>query len=167
MTITIVEIQNELNSAIQNLRDSFDGFDFKTKSGFTLGDIDQIEGFEKIAVVNETIIEFNDFQSKIHKSLFSEDGETKKADFDWDNVANYYDEVEREYRNYQEIKQQIQDNLTGDQDIETAELHSELDLKTALMNYFEGENLIYEVNNNGDALYLLNDTLKEKLKDYL
>lgn len=167
MTVTIVEIKEALETAIENLRDSFEGFNFIKKNGIELSDLDGIEGLEKIAVIDDELIEFDDFQSKIHRYLFSEDDDVKKSEFDWDNVANYYHEVEEQYKSYQDLKQQIEDNLTGEQKLEDVELYSELDLKVALLNFLESENQIFEINDHGEPLYLLRDELRVKLKDYL
>lgn len=164
MTITIGEVQDDLNNAIDNLRDGFEDFDFQTKDNLTVSDLDQIDGFEKFAVEDSVVIEFDDFKRKVQKSLYSIDGDAKKSDFDWDDIANYYDEAAEQYQHYQELKEQVEDNLTGDQDFNSIELKSEDDLKQALLEYAVSNNLVYEINKNGVIYYLVNADFQKNIE---
>lgn len=158
-----LEKKDELNNAIDNLRDCFDGFDFLTKEGLSVLDIDSIDGLKIIAVEDGELIDYDDFVKKIRKSLFSEDDDIKKSNFDWDNLSDNYYDVSEKYESLKLLQEQVEGDLTGDQELDTVEIYDKESLNDLFLDYLASNNLIYEVHIDGETYFLLNSELEKKM----
>ena len=158
-----LEKKDELNNAIDNLRDFFDGFDFLTKEGLSVLDIDSIDGLKIIAVEDGELIDYDDFVKKIRKSLFSEDDDIKKSNFDWDNLSDNYYDVSEKYESLKLLQEQVEGDLTGDQELDTVEIYDKESLNDLFLDYLASNNLIYEVHIDGETYFLLNSELEKKM----
>lgn len=165
MSISIQFIKDEFLNAVDNFRDGFGEFDFLTKSGLTAGDIDGIEGFKSIALEDSTIIEFDEFKSKIIRSLYSNDSDLKKSDFDWDELNVLYEDMIDKYKSYTEVKEQVQDNLTGNQELDLIELHDQVDINAVLLKLALDLNLVYQIDVLGETQYLLSHKLETIIEE--
>lgn len=163
MTTLILELNNDLIRNIEELKNTFEDYDFKTKDNFSTADLDDISGFEKLAVQQGQVIPFDDFKRKIRSSLFSLDDDVSKSDFDWDLVEQEYDQVQKLYENYSAVIVQVEENLTGQQEVSTTLLESEESIKNLLLQYFIEQNLVYEIENQGEIFYMINDQIRAKL----
>ena len=160
------EIKDELINEIENLRDLFGDYDFNTKNGHSSSDIDGIDGFELIAVEDEECIPFSDFRKSIKYDFYSNDDDLKTSEFDWDELESQYDEVVVKYNSYKALYVEIEDNLTGDQTVDSVELMDKDDVMERLLNYMIQEGLIYEVNHaEKGILYIANAEIEEKLEE--
>ena len=158
-----LEKKDELNNAIDNLRDCFYGFDFLTKEGLSVLDIDSIDGLKIIAVEDGELIDYDDFVKKIRKSLFSEDDDIKKSNFDWDNLSDNYYDVSEKYESLKLLQEQVEGDLTGDQELDTVEIYDKESLNDLFLDYLASNNLIYEVHIDGETYFLLNSELEKKM----
>lgn len=160
------EIQDELINEIDNLRDLFEDYDFNTKNGHSSGDLDGIDGFELIAVEDGEAIPFSQLKKTIKYDFFTNDDGIKLSDFDWDQLENYYDSVVEKYMAYKALCEEIKDNLTGDQTVDSVELMDKEDVMERLLNYMIQEGLIYEVNHaEKGVLYIPNAEIANKLEE--
>lgn len=160
----LVEKISDLENAIDNLRSCFNDFDFLTKCGLTVEDISDISGFEKFVLDDSDIIYFENFCLKIKKSLVSLDDEVEKSEFDWDYLSHCYEDAVDKYKEYSNLKEQIEENLTDQQEFENVSIHQKDDIKDALLNYMIEENLLKEINSiDGEVYYLVNPELEKKL----
>lgn len=163
MSTSVLEIKEKLTNSIDELRNSFDEYDFQTNESLSASDLNEISGFERFAVLNNEVISFEAFRRKIVKSLFSLDNDVNVSDFDWDVVESQFDEVSTEYAEYQSVLDQVQDNITGDQDSITVALESAEDIKSMLLQHLIDQNLIYEITVEGEIHYLVHDKLRKQL----
>ena len=165
MSISIPDLKSDLNGLIDELKGMFLGFNFNTKDGLTLDDLDDIEGFEKFAVAADTstAIKFSQFQKKLSPSLYSEDEDIPKSAFDWDEVEEIFDTTVTAYNNYRSASEQVNDNLTGNQTVDDVILHDESELKNLLLQYAIDSNLVYEINVDGETHYLPSQQLQDKI----
>lgn len=157
------ELKEELNHFLDNLCACFDGFDFQTSDGISLDDIKTKEGIEKLIKSGSEVIEFDVFKNLIKKSLYPIEDDLKNTDFDWDSLAYEYEEVKSKIETIDSTIEQLKENLTGDQDVNTVEWHTEAELKDKLLEYFLSENLAYEITIYGEKQYLLNNSIEKKL----
>lgn len=161
----ISEKSDELSNALDNLRDCFCDFDFLTKDGLTAEDLSDIKGFEKLLICNSELIEFDDFTIKIKKSLHSLVDDLKKSDFDWDDLYDNFIDACEKYDSLKKLKEQIKDNLTGDQEVETVNIYDKEALNDLVMEYLISNNLIYEIEDQEETYYLLNSNLESKINN--
>lgn len=166
MSNVMNEIKDELINEIDNLRDFFEDYDFNTKNGHSSGDIDGIDGFELIAVEDEEPVAFSAFKKGIKHDFYSNDDDIKISDFDWDELEIQYDSVVEKYNAYKALYVEIEDNLTGDQTVDSVELMDKEDVMERLLNYMIQEGLIYEVNHaEKGVLYIANAEIENKLEE--
>lgn len=161
----IPEQKDELSNSIDNLRDCFNEFDFLTKDGLTVESLSDISGFESLALDDSELISFDDFCDKIKKSLYSLQGDLKKSDFDWDNLSDNYHDVYEKYQNFISLKEQVENNLTGNQEFDSVEIYDKENLNDLIFDYLISNNLIYEIENQGEIHFLLNEEFEKKLKN--
>lgn len=159
----ILEQKDELSNSIDNLRECFNEFDFLTKDGLTADSLSDISGFESLALDDSELIDFDDFYSKIKKSLYPLEDDLKKSDFDWDNLSNNYYDVSEKYKNFRLLKEQVEDNLTGNQEFDSVEIYDKESLNDLVLDYLISNNLIYEIENQGETYFLLNAEFEKKL----
>lgn len=158
------EIKDELINHIDSLRDFFEDYDFNTPQGHSKVDIDGIHGFELIAVKDEVPLSFHDFKKNIKCDFHSNDDDVKTSEFDWDELENLYEEVAFKYNSYKALYIEIEDNLTGDQTVDSVELMDKDDVMERLLDYMIQEGLIYEVNHaEKGILYIPNAKIENKL----
>lgn len=160
---------DELMYAIENFRDCFTEFDFSTKNGDSAESLSDIDGLESLAVDGEMddsiLMHFDDFCSKIKKSLYPLEDNLKKSDFDWDNLSDVYYDVSEKYKNYRLLKEQVEDNLTGDQEFSSVKLHDKESLIDLVLEYLESNNLIYPIYDQDETYFLANAEFEKKLND--
>lgn len=159
----ILEQKDELSNSIDNLRECFNDFDFLTKDGLTVEDLSDIKGFERFALNDSELISFDDFCSKIKKSLYPLEDDLKKSDFDWDSLSDIYDDVNEKYENFILLKEQVEDNLTGNQEFETVQIHDKETLQDIVLDYLISNHMVYEIDNQGETFFLLNAEFEKKL----
>lgn len=159
----ILEQKDELSNSIDNLRECFNEFDFLTKDGLTVDNLSDILGFESLALDDSELIDFDDFCSKIKKSLHPLEDDLKKSDFDWDNLSDNYHDVCEKYENFRLIKEQVEDNLTGNQEFDSVEIYDKESLNDLVLDYLISNNLVYEIENQGETYFLLNAEFEKKL----
>lgn len=161
------DVKNELINAIDNLKTVFDEWSFHAKNGLTVDEIDEMDFIPYVKdESNDSLIEYEEFERLIRKSLESDEG-LKKSEFDWDQLQCNYDDVVEKYDLYYSLYSQIEDNLTGDQTVDTAEILSRDDLSEAILNYLEQENKIFSIQMQNETTYLLSSDLQKKLKEFL
>ena len=109
---------------------------------------------------------FSDFRKSIKYDFYSNDDDIKTSDFDWDELESQYDEVVVKYNSYKALYVEIEDNLTGDQTVDSVELMDKDDVMERLLNYMIQEGLVYEVNHAEEGiLYIANAEIEKKLEE--
>lgn len=158
------EKNDELLSALDNLVNGFSGWDFCTKTGMTADEMTEVCGFQQIALEDEDLISFDDFQAKIYKSLKSETNESK-SNFDWEVLADLYQDACDKYTAYFDITNQIEDTfeLEENRTVGDIEIHHADDLKIALIDYLVANNMAFVIKVDGDDCYMLSSDLESKL----
>ena len=56
MSTSVLEIKEKLTNSIDELRNSFDEYDFQTNESLSASDLNEISGFERFAVLNNEVI---------------------------------------------------------------------------------------------------------------
>lgn len=165
MTTTTSELTSELLGLINGLKDSFYDFNFKTKKGLTRDDLDGVAGFEKFVIVDgsATPIDFSQFKKLIAPSLYSKDDDFNVDDFEWEEVENNFDYAIDSYNNYKLSIDQINENLTGQQTLDSVVLYDETELKNLLLQNALDHNLVYEINVAGEIHYIPSQKLQDDL----
>lgn len=163
MTTSILELKNDLIRCIEELSNTFEDFDFQTKDNLSVSDLNDLSGFERLAVNQGKVIPFSDFKRKINANFFPVDDEMSKSDFDWDLVEQEFDTVQLQYENYSAVIEQVEENLTGQQEVSTTLLESNENIKELLLQHFIDQNLVYEIQNQGETFYMINDQLRNAL----
>lgn len=159
----ILEQNEELSNAIDNLRECFNEFDFLTKDGLTADNLSDIGGFESLALNNSELIDFDHFSTKIKKSLYPLEDDMKISDFDWDNLSDNYYDVSEKYESFKLLKEQVEDNLTGNQEFGSVKIYDKESLNDLVLDYLSSNNLIYEIETQGETYFLLNAEFEKKL----
>lgn len=164
MPTYIQEFNDELTSALDNLKSTFEDFGFETVDGLSASDLGELEGFEKLATYGDSkkYCDFKRFKDRIAASLFSEQ-DTPIRDFDWDTVEIEFDSSLLAYTKYKEAHENISQELTGDQTVESVTLFEESEIKDKLLAYAIENDMVYEVMLGGESHYLIQDRLKKEL----
>lgn len=166
MTDIMNEIKDELCNHIDNLRDLFEDHDFNTKDGHSSGDLDGVDGFELVAVQDGEVLSFGDFKKTIKFDFFTNDDDVKISDFDWDDLESSYDTVVESYTAYRELRENIEENLTGDQTLDSVDIMDKEDIMDRLLTHMIDEGLVYEINHpEKGILYIANSVLENKIKE--
>ena len=166
MSEILDEIKDELYNSIENLRDLFEDYDFNTIDGHSSGDLDGIDGFKLVAVKDDVLLSFSKFKKSMKYDFFSNSDDVAVSDFEWDALENQYNAVCESYTAYQVLYESIEDNLTGDQTVESVELLDKEDLMERLLTLMLEENMIYEVEHPEKGIfYIANAELEEKIKE--
>lgn len=159
---TYQELEADLQNHLENLCDLLNGFNFLTKDGLDLSDLnDGIDGFKKFAIDEDIIdgsplLSSQAFIKKIKHQFVSEDDELSAKDFDWDLFEQYYISSSSLYKSYENLRTEIEDNLTGSQTIDSVELLSIEEMKDKLLEIAEEKGLIYRI---GNDLFISNEKL--------
>lgn len=166
MSEILDEIKDELYNSIENLRDLFEDYDFNTIDGHSSADLDGIDGFKLVAVKDDVLLSFSKFKKIIKFDFFSNNGDVAISDFDWDALESQYDTVCESYSAYRVLYESIEDNLTGDQTVESVEVMDKDDLMERLLNLMLEEDMIYEVEHPEKGIfYIANAELEKKIKE--
>lgn len=160
----LTDMTSDLCNAIDSLRDSFDEFDFITKDGHTLSELEGIDGFALIAVEDDETIPFSDFKKKIKHDFYSNDEDLSVRDFDWDLIESIYDRVASQYKSYYAFYSDVLTNMTGEQSIGTVEILSTEDLKDQLLEFASTHGFVYEIEHPElGAVYVLSEDFQKKV----
>lgn len=157
MTNLFDEVKEIFEEKLGNLTDTFEDYDYESPDGVTQSDLSDIDVFIKFIVIDGEAISYSKFEKKIRSGLFSIEGADLK-DFDWDNLESHYSDCIDAYTEYSSLSEQIEENLTGGQTLETVKIYSEDEIKQKLFEHFMEKNSLYEINVDSGTGYILNDS---------
>lgn len=165
MNNLITEAKSELEGEIDNLSGLFEDYDFNTIDGLDKSCLKTISGFESLAVDDNSVKRFSIIKKTIKASLFSNDDDHYKvSDFDWDQFEETLEEITEKYATYTELLESVEDNLTGNLTVDTANVLNASDLMSKLLELAVDQNDVYEIMHPvHGVVYVLSSELQAKM----